>query len=50
LPPGTLESLLKPENKEKLQSILTYGVSGKVMSQDVVKLDPARLRLGGLFI
>jgi uncharacterized surface protein with fasciclin (FAS1) repeats len=42
LPPGTLESLLKPENKAKLQSILTYHVvAGKVMSQDVVKLDSA---------
>jgi len=26
LPPGTLESLLKPENKAKLQSILTEKV------------------------
>jgi len=43
LPPGTLESLLKPENKAKLQSILTYhGVSGKVMAQDVVKLHSAK--------
>ena len=43
LPPGTLESLLKPENKAKLQSILTYHVvSGKVMAQDVAKLDSAR--------
>lgn len=36
LPPGTVESLLKPENKEKLASILTYHViSGKVMSGDI---------------
>jgi uncharacterized surface protein with fasciclin (FAS1) repeats len=36
LPAGTLESLLKPENKEKLAAILTYHVvSGKVMSADV---------------
>lgn len=43
LPPGTLESLLKPENKAKLQAILTYHVvAGKVMAQDVVKLDSAR--------
>ena len=43
LPAGTLESLLKPENKAKLQSILTYHVvPGKVMSQDVVKLDSAK--------
>jgi len=43
LPPGTLESLLKPENKAKLQSILTYHVvAGKVMAADVVKLHSAK--------
>jgi uncharacterized surface protein with fasciclin (FAS1) repeats len=43
LPPGTLESLLQPENKAKLQSILTYHViAGKVMSRDVVKLNSAK--------
>jgi len=43
LPAGTRESLLKPENKAKLQSILTYHVvPGKVMSQDVVKLHSAK--------
>ena len=42
LPEGTLESLLKPENKEQLVSILTYHVvPGKVTSGDVVKLDSA---------
>jgi uncharacterized surface protein with fasciclin (FAS1) repeats len=36
LPAGTVESLLKPENKEKLAAILTYHVvSGKVMSKDL---------------
>lgn len=36
LPAGTVEMLLKPENKDKLVSILTYHVvSGKVMSKDV---------------
>jgi len=36
LPKGTLDSLLKPENKAKLVSILTYHVLlGKVMSGDV---------------
>jgi uncharacterized surface protein with fasciclin (FAS1) repeats len=36
LPEGTLDSLLKPANKGKLQSILTYHVlSGKVMAADV---------------
>jgi len=43
LPPGTLESLLKPENKERLQKILTYHVvAGQVMAQDVVKLHAAK--------
>jgi len=43
LPAGTLDSLLKPENKAKLQSILTYHVvSGKVMAADVVKLNSAK--------
>ncbi|SDE26179.1 Uncaracterized surface protein containing fasciclin (FAS1) repeats [Pricia antarctica] len=38
LPDGTVESLLKPENKMTLTSILTYHVvSGKVMAADVVK-------------
>ncbi len=37
LPDGTLESLLSPENKETLQSILTYHVvAGKFMAEDVV--------------
>ena len=36
LPEGTLEGLLKPANKGKLQSILTYHVlPGKVMAADV---------------
>jgi len=36
LPEGTVEDLLKPENKEKLTSILTYHVvPGKVMSGDL---------------
>ena len=43
LPAGTLESLLKPENKAKLQRILTYHVvAGKVMAADVVKLQSAK--------
>ena len=37
LPAGTVESLLKPENKSKLADILTYHVlSGKVMSSDII--------------
>jgi transforming growth factor-beta-induced protein len=39
LPAGTLEDLLKPENKEKLKSILTYHVvSGKLKAAAVIKL------------
>ncbi len=43
LPKGTVESLLKPENKEKLIAILTYHVvPGKVMAKDVVNLTEAK--------
>ena len=36
LPAGTVDDLLKPENKAKLAAILTYHVvSGKVMSTDL---------------
>jgi uncharacterized surface protein with fasciclin (FAS1) repeats len=43
LPEGTLQDLLKADNKAKLQSILTYHVvSGMVMSKDVAKLDSAK--------
>lgn len=42
LPKGTLEDLLKPENREKLQAILKYHVvPGKVMAADVMKMDAA---------
>jgi len=42
LPEGTVETLLKPENKEKLVAILTYHVvPGKVTAAEVVKLDKA---------
>lgn len=44
LPAGTVEDLLKPENKAKLTAILTYHVvPGKVMSTDIAgkKLSPA---------
>jgi uncharacterized surface protein with fasciclin (FAS1) repeats len=42
LPAGTVESLLKPENKDKLVQILTYHVvAGNVMAADVVKLKSA---------
>ena len=43
LPAGTLEDLLKPENKDQLVAILTYHVvPGKVMAADVVKLRSAK--------
>jgi len=36
LPKGTVATLILPENKEKLQSILTYHVvAGKVLSSDL---------------
>lgn len=36
LPAGTVEDLLKPENKDKLIAVLTYHVvPGKVMSADI---------------
>ncbi len=42
LPAGTVETLLKPENKGKLQAILKYHVvPGKVMAADVVKVKGA---------
>lgn len=43
LPAGTVEELLKPENKSKLVAILTYHVvKGKVLAKDVLKLHEAK--------
>ncbi len=43
LPAGTVATLLKPENKDKLTAILTYHVvSGKVMAKQVVGLKGAK--------
>jgi transforming growth factor-beta-induced protein len=43
LPAGTVQNLLKPENKTKLAGILTYHVvPGKVMAADVVKMKSAK--------
>jgi uncharacterized surface protein with fasciclin (FAS1) repeats len=48
LPQGTVEDLLKPENKAKLTAILTYHVvPGKVMAADVVKVKNAKTVQGG---
>jgi uncharacterized surface protein with fasciclin (FAS1) repeats len=42
LPAGTVEELLKPENKAKLTAILTYHVlAGKVMAADVKTMEAA---------
>lgn len=43
LPAGTVENLLKSENRQQLIDILTYHVvPGKVMASDVVGLDEAK--------
>ena len=43
LPAGTVESLLKPDNRDQLVAILTYHVvPGKVKAADVVKLSEAK--------
>jgi len=43
LPAGTLDNLLKPENKAMLVRVLTYHVvPGKVMAADVVKLSSVK--------
>jgi uncharacterized surface protein with fasciclin (FAS1) repeats len=43
LPKGTVENLLKPENKDKLVAILTYHVvPGTVKAKDVVGLSEAK--------
>jgi len=47
LPAGTVETLLQPENKAMLQSVLTYHViAGKVMAADVVTLTSANTLQG----
>ncbi len=53
LPKGTVEELLKPENKAKLTAILTYHVvAGKVMAADVVKVTrtPRRCRAASIAV
>jgi len=43
LPAGTVEDLLKPENKEKLVSILTYHVvAGRDLTSEVTKITSAK--------
>ena len=49
LPAGTVEELLKPENKDKLVAILTYHVvSGKVMAADAMGLSEAQTVNGAM--
>ncbi len=48
LPKGTVDNLLKPENKKSLQTVLTYHViSGKISAADVVA---AIKKGGGMFV
>ncbi len=48
LPAGTVEDLLKPENKDKLIAILTYHVvPGAVMSKDLTEGMMAKTVQGG---
>jgi transforming growth factor-beta-induced protein len=48
LPKGTVESLLKPENKDKLKAILLYHVvEGRVYSEDALKAKSAATLQGG---
>jgi uncharacterized surface protein with fasciclin (FAS1) repeats len=50
LPDGTLETLLRPENKGKLQAILTYHVvPGKVKARDVMGMSSAKTVNGESF-
>lgn len=47
LPPGTVETLLEPENRDRLRAVLTYHVvEGRVGSTDVVKLSSAKTLQG----
>lgn len=52
LPAGTIESLLQPENKEKLKAVLLYHVvPGEVTATDVMKLNGQSVKTlqGGMF-
>ena len=49
LPAGTIDTLLKPENREKLRRILTYHVvAGNVGSTQVVKITSAKTVSGDM--
>lgn len=48
LPAGTVENLLKPENRDQLVKLLTYHVvAGKVLAKDAAKLTKAKTVEGG---
>jgi uncharacterized surface protein with fasciclin (FAS1) repeats len=48
LPEGTVDSLLKPENQEKLRAILTYHVvAGKLTSKQIAHMTSAQTVEGG---
>ncbi|WP_198649981.1 fasciclin domain-containing protein [Zobellella maritima] len=48
LPAGTVDNLLRPENKDQLVAILTYHVvAGNIMAADAIKLDSATTVQGG---
>jgi len=48
LPAGTVENLLRPENRARLTAVLTYHVvAGKVLAADVVNLTSAKTVQGG---
>ena len=43
LPEGTVETLLKPENKAKLVEVLTYHVvPGRIYAVDALALEPQK--------
>ncbi|MDB4679730.1 fasciclin domain-containing protein [Planctomycetaceae bacterium] len=43
LPHGTIESLLKPENKQELQAILKYHlIPGRIFQSEIFRIDNAR--------
>lgn len=49
LPAGTVEDLLRPENKEQLVAVLTYHVvPGEVAAAEVVNLDEAKTVNGSM--
>lgn len=49
LPAGTVDNLLKPENKDQLTAVLTYHVvPGAVMAADVVKITEAKTVNGAM--